>query len=68
MGAYDSEYLQRGYVGCDALDFRLDREGIIIDEYNEMYRKFKEIVDGYSIDQGFDKKSAPPMNSIKNEK
>jgi hypothetical protein len=68
MGSYDSEYLQRGYVGCDALDFKPDREGIIIDEYNEMYRKFKEIVDGYSIRQGFDKKSTPPMNSIKNEK
>lgn len=65
---FESEYMARGYAGCDILDYKPDREGISIDHYNDNFIQYKNLVISYYIKRGIDKKPIEQMKNLKNEK
>jgi hypothetical protein len=68
IGVFDSEYMAKGYAGCDILDFKPDREGISIDPYNDNYRQYQKIVLDYYEKLGIPKKPTEQMKNFKKEK
>ena len=68
IGVFDSEYMAKGYAGCDILDFKPDREGISIDIYNNKYSQFQSILQSYYQKHGISKKPTEQMKNLKAEK
>ena len=68
IGLFDSEYQAKGYAGCDVIDYKPDREGISIDEYNSKYSQFKSILLKYYESRGIEKKPTEAMKNLRNEK
>ena len=65
MDRYLSEYMAKGYFNCDVLDFKPDREGMAIDQYNPRFAQLEEIILREYRRQGIDKK---PTEHMENQK
>ena len=58
MGIYENnDFLMKGHVWCDATEFRPDRQGIVIDEYDEVYHQIEEVITRHAIENGYRLKS-----------
>ena len=70
LGMYENDYLMKGHIWCDAAEFKPDREGIVIDEYEKTYQQIDDLVMRYAEAYPFDKKSSDTtgVENIKSKK
>lgn len=68
IGYWPNEYMCNGYVDCDTLEFKPDREGIRMDKNSSVYNQFNELVIKQCIKERFDKKPIKGLKSLKIEK
>ena len=65
IDSYGSDYQAKGYFGCDALEFKPDREGLIIDANDLKFQRAQELLVGEFARQGIQKKPTPEMKDEK---
>jgi hypothetical protein len=65
---FESKYLAKGYAGCNILDYKPDREGISIDQYNNNYMQYRDAILLYYKNNNFEEKPTEQMKNLKNEK
>ena len=68
IGEYPSEYLAKGYFGCDVLQFKPDREGNHCRPINSKYIQVEKLVLAEYARQKIEKKPTEQMRNQKRAK
>jgi hypothetical protein len=68
MGLFSSEYMARGEVNCDCLEFKPDREGLVIDQEDPKYAQLEQLILNEFERLGIEKRPTQALHDVKRSK